>query len=944
MSEVRVVFRIGSVSHEGTTDTEGNCRMVGPNLLDACVTVQKEGWCPMKWDLAENPPEHSTVCSFKMRRAARIGGLVVDRAGKAISGAQVFINFPQQLWGAHIPVEDFTVTTDAKGQWSTGLVPNDVGYIHLDVIQPSYAWDGSQPSQEKLMEEHAVITMDEILALHGRVLDPAGQAVSGATVFRGEQWGIMGFGSGNMVTADTNGWFRFPAEKSGKMQLAAFAPGFGPVIKDVELVPNLPPIELSLTTPHIRRIRVTDLNGNPLSNLQVRISGWRTFQYPPWEFTTDMSGRIVITNAPDDEFQMDFLAPHRMGLRFYRVAASEGEQIVQLGPELRLHGKVVDAATGMPVRSFQVIAGWPRQVFVNGQLTNQGAEWGNDNRKKSFRGGVYDWTFEEPVLGGTDKPYDFLLRVDAEGYAPAVSRAFKAAEKDAEFDFQLAAPAYIDGTIHFADGSPAAGAKIYLVNQPWDLNAENGRIQNMRNLPALTSDAAGRFKLMEQQAPQMLVVWHEDGFATVDFTEFKTTNRITLTKWGGIEGTLRRGSHPAAHETVALSFEPEWRQVYGQSMTARPKLFYNYETTTDDDGHFVFDKVPPGAAAITRVESISRPPRYGLQFGDVWAGCRLLVVDVPEGQTVSVKAGGIGRTVSGRFNSTNDFLKCLATLTRLLPPVPYPDGLDAAAKDVWAAGWFWSDAAEPYRIWLGGPPQSEAPKFSRPTGHTWAVKVATDGTFEISDVPAGTYALEANFMSPPQTGFFPMNGSRMGSESDRLTCNFTVLPGDNLPVLPPQDLGIIGDTLKEVEFPVTEPSPHEPVTFAIKTDPAEVKPGDTFQVLVRVRIAKGHHIYAAVPKSKAFTGTSISLRLPPGVEAISDWSEPAAVRAQDGELVYTNSILYGRSFKLSPTAVGPVWLKGEVHYQACNDQLCWPPKTLTFSAPLSIRQPPNGTP
>src|SRR5450432_2272812 len=48
MSEVRVVCRIGSVSHEGTTDTEGHCRMVGPNLVDACVMVQKEGWCPMK--------------------------------------------------------------------------------------------------------------------------------------------------------------------------------------------------------------------------------------------------------------------------------------------------------------------------------------------------------------------------------------------------------------------------------------------------------------------------------------------------------------------------------------------------------------------------------------------------------------------------------------------------------------------------------------------------------------------------------------------------------------------------------------------------------------------------------------------------------------------------------------------------------------------------------
>src|ERR1035438_4322555 len=89
LSEVQVVFRIGSVSHEGTTDTEGNCKMVGTNLADACITVQKEGWCPMKWDFTENPPENSTTFSFKMRRAAKIGGLVVDsRSGESRVGSE----------------------------------------------------------------------------------------------------------------------------------------------------------------------------------------------------------------------------------------------------------------------------------------------------------------------------------------------------------------------------------------------------------------------------------------------------------------------------------------------------------------------------------------------------------------------------------------------------------------------------------------------------------------------------------------------------------------------------------------------------------------------------------------------------------------------------------------------------------------------------------------
>jgi DsbC/DsbD-like thiol-disulfide interchange protein len=131
----------------------------------------------------------------------------------------------------------------------------------------------------------------------------------------------------------------------------------------------------------------------------------------------------------------------------------------------------------------------------------------------------------------------------------------------------------------------------------------------------------------------------------------------------------------------------------------------------------------------------------------------------------------------------------------------------------------------------------------------------------------------------------------------------------------------------------------------VKTDRGEVAPGETFEVLVRVRIAAGHHIYAATPKSKAFTGTRVSLVLPSGVEAVSGWSEPAAVQARDGEMVYTNSVSYSRTFKLgSATVASPILLKGKLRYQACNDQLCWPPKTIPFSATLTVQQLSRGTP
>jgi hypothetical protein len=317
------------------------------------------------------------------------------------------------------------------------------------------------------------------------------------------------------------------------------------------------------------------------------------------------------------------------------------------------------------------------------------------------------------------------------------------------------------------------------------------------------------------------------------------------------------------------------------------------------------------------------------------------VVNVPEGGTVSVNAGGNGRTVIGRLVSTNDFSTCLATLTRPLPPIPFPAGLDATAINKWAAGWFWSDAAEPYRIWLGGPPQADTPPYNRQNSHSWAVKINPDGSFEIPDVPAGTYMLVARFSDQATPGAF---GPRMNAADPKLksvTQAFTVEPGANLPDLPPQDLGLIGNAATvTADIPVAEPSAHDPVTVALATDPAQVKPGGIFQVLLRARVADGYHIYAATPRSKTFTGTSISLKLPDGVESVSNWSTPAAISASDGELIFTNSVTFSRSLKVNAEAAsGPLSFTGELRFQACNDQLCWPPKTIPFSATLTVQPP-----
>lgn len=939
----KVVAISGTNSAAGVTGADGLCKLDATLTSGSRMDVQKEGWCPMRWEISQaQPAREQNRYTFRLQPASTLGGLVADETKAPVAGARIYLNFPQALMGAHIPVEDLAIVTDSSGKWQAGFVPGEVESIHLDLVDPDYEWMESQPALSELRSGKAILTLKTLLGLRGRVLDPSGQPVAGAEVHRGNEWGIMGFGSSEKVKTGADGSFRFPNSQAGTVQVAALASGFGAVLTTVTLTKGMAPVELHLTSPHPRRIRVTDIDGQPIVHMKVTVSEWESFHSPPWEFRTDDEGRINFSNAPAGRLSMDFLDAHHMGLPMRPVAATEDEQVIQLGPPLRLHGKVIDAQTGEPIAAFKVTPGWPQQGFQNGQSTNQGAQWGMSHQSRSFKHSTYDWTFTQHVIVGTERPYDFLIRVEADGYAPAVSRVFKATEKDAEYDFQLSAATYLTGTVRFSDGSPAGGATIYLPENERELFFKNGLIEdNGRNAKKLAADADGHFKWMKQPGVRPIIVWHDKGFASVTAAEFEqSNNNITLTRWSTVEGTLWRGNHVAANETIGLCFNPKYEKQDGRQIMQR-NLFFSYESKTDGQGRFVFDKVPPGEAAVARVEPILRPQMFGLELGDVWAGCRLAVVNAPEGGRAQVKAGGNGRTVRGKLVSTNDFSNCDLRLSAVLPGIPYPDGLDGAAKQEWAAKWFWSDAGAKYRIWYGGTPQAD---IFRQSLRSWQVKVEADGTFQIDDVPPAHYRLNATFQVKGEN---PWGGTfQQGGESRAPTHTFSIPPGDNLPEMPALDLGTIGEIKPLVEIAVAEPSAKEPVTVAMKTDRPSARPGEVFEITVRARIAEDHHIYAAnAANSKTFTPTTLKLTLPDGVETASEWSMPVTTQAADGEYIFTNSVTFHRSLKVRADAAGgPLSINGELKCQACNGQLCWPPKTFPLSTTFTVQPQLKGTP
>jgi hypothetical protein len=136
---------------------------------------------------------------------------------------------------------------------------------------------------------------------------------------------------------------------------------------------------------------------------------------------------------------------------------------------------------------------------------------------------------------------------------------------------------------------------------------------------------------------------------------------------------------------------------------------------------------------------------------------------------------------------------------------------------------------------------------------------------------------------------------------------------------------------------VPEPSPSEPVKAALASRPASISPGATAELLVAVRIAGAHYLHAEADHGGTFTPLKMEARLPAGVEFVGDWTFPPPVAGRAGVPVYRNSVLLRRSLKVTSPLPQTLNVTGVLRYQACNDDLCWPPGKLELSAPLTIQ-------
>ncbi len=503
------------------------------------------------------------------------------------------------------------------------------------------------------------------------------------------------------------------------------------------------------------RGRVVDARGEPLAGATVFVDGWRGNRTLDMRMTTDEEGEFRWTDAPPDSFWIHVGLKGYLGSDRREVPPAGGDLTIALARQSKVRGTVVDAETRHAVQSFTLVPGT--------DSGNGFSPYWDRSRARPARRGRFEIPFTEQ--------HGRRLRVEADGYMPAVSRVIRDDEDDPVVNFTLHKAAGISGVVHLADGAPLAGAEVVLVSPSQPAFLTNGLAPKGNDHRIARTAGDGRLSFPPQEPPYTIVVLHDRGFAerTIRDADARPPVDLTVRPWGRIEGTLRIGRRPGAGQRLKLGYDRQ-----GDTPAAIP--WWSGEATTDDAGRFTFDRVMPGEVAVSREILIKQMPS-----SQTWGFSHTTRVEVAPGATARVDVGGTGRPVVGKVKAPAglagpiDWTFSSNNLIPKVPPIPAALILSGLRK---------------------------APRLA---GGGYTVKLEADGSFRVEDVEAGTYDFLIVVNEPPSDPFKVGLGQEVLATA-RLEVVVPAMPGGRSD--DPLDLGTVPVTaVKKPQSASATPKP-----------------------------------------------------------------------------------------------------------------------------------------
>ena len=354
---------------------------------------------------------------------------------------------------------------------------------------------------------------------------------------------------------------------------------------------------------------------------------------------------------------------------------------------------VTDAETGMPIKECSVVpAPWRK-----GPTT-----WQGQYRRQLISTDVFS------MRRGWDPT---ALRIESAGYMPQIAGPLPR-QTDHVLKIQLRKDPGIRGKVVSPDGKPVAGASVALCTWTREVRVNNSQIRYAREdrFKLLTTKADGQFQLPAEIDPWVLVIAHKSGYAERTREQLERDKPVRLEKWGRIEGQVQIGGKPLPNATVDLNAGRGDVDVV---------LHYSAAAKCDRSGRFSVDQLPPVKMYVKPIFQIGERRLSPLWFSGL--------AKIQAGETTKLSIPRPGQAIRGRIGLSPDSKLQRTDLkfdvTCYLRP-PSVSGRTGSRNE----------AFTDYHAFTS----SEWGRHFRRD----QIKVAADGTFEITGLPETSYVLQ----------------------------------------------------------------------------------------------------------------------------------------------------------------------------------------------------------
>jgi hypothetical protein len=689
------------------------------------IDIEVPGYAPYwaQWNSGDRSEELPNKFVAELDAGWSVGGIVTDGDGKPVQGATIHpsIEFKKRPGDESQLGLGTEVKTGEDGKWHFDSVPELMNKVTVTIKHPQLMPENRELARSEFGIEAgksptAKIALRPGIVIAGHVTDEGGKPIAGARVFTRER----------EARTDQDGAYRLGGLGPGKLRLVITAKARAMDMKDLMVEPNMGPVDFAMKPGGKIRIRVLDKEGKPVAKTRIFFQQWGGKQIEYFEFDkinqyANKDGVWEWDGAPLDELAADICPPNGLQLVKQNITAREKEYVFHALGQLTISGKVTDAKTKEPIKSFRVIQGArysPEQLF-----------W---DRHSAFTAKNGKYQIRNNRVDGIR-----VIRVEADGYKPSISEDIKAEDQDVSLDFELERGADIQGIVLTPDGKPAEGAKLAMGIPGSQIQISNGDVGGSSTYAArMETDKSGKFHFPPQDNAFMLVVTHASGFAKVDSGGEWKQDAIKLQPWARVEGTFRVGKKAVPHVTLEIQ-----ENYINDFRNEGPHIFSQHEATTDGAGHFVFERVMPGKGYIGRriIFMINEGATEVASARHVRYECRA-------GETLKLNLGGDGRPVVGQLvppkgaagpiNWRTAQINLRAEIAQPnMPQPPVAIQNDQKKLMAWYKEWQLSPAGQAWRA------IAEANNRIQETAPYFHASADKDGNFKIDDVPPGSYQL-----------------------------------------------------------------------------------------------------------------------------------------------------------------------------------------------------------